>query len=359
MLSYALAIAVATSSLVLFLTAFLMSDIHRKDDFFWSGVGLFYALVLWYCAKNITGSVLLGQAAATALLVSYSWQTLKLRRAIANPEKAAQINNFSVVRTINGWLKRDRPNVKSATPPAETPITPKVTEAEIAIPDAASQDSPQAAPKATEAVDTNISVADTKQNESATIKEPIDQTTSKVRPQAAAPAREAIDNSTSNIKSIDQPTSSQQSEDNSTQDEIVKSAPVTSNTPKVVVRDEPAAKLAADDLESKTASSIKPEAKTESSTTTGDRQQAETVEKEIKPEPEITPTTVEPVKKPSSLDSLETVEVAEVLDATEDSTINLDTDRSNIIEVTTTEINITTEVKTVEQDEEDTDFKEA
>ncbi|MEM7761539.1 MAG: Ycf66 family protein, partial [Cyanobacteria bacterium P01_A01_bin.40] len=54
MLSYALAIAIAISSLGLFLTAFLMSDLHRQDDFLWSGVGLFYALVLWYCAQNIT-----------------------------------------------------------------------------------------------------------------------------------------------------------------------------------------------------------------------------------------------------------------------------------------------------------------
>lgn len=93
MLSYALAIAVAISSLVLFLTAFLMSGIHRKDDFLWGAVGLFYALVLWYCARNITGAVLLGQAAATVLLVSYSWQTIKLRQAmqrvIASPKGLA------------------------------------------------------------------------------------------------------------------------------------------------------------------------------------------------------------------------------------------------------------------------------
>ena len=143
MLSYALAIAVATSSLVLFLTAFLMSDIHRKDDFLWSGVGLIYALVLWYCARNITGAVLLGQAAATALLVSYSWQTLKLRKAIANPDKAAEIDNFSVLQKINGLLKRNKPQVQPATPSVETPVTPKVTEQEIAIPDTSAEDIPQ------------------------------------------------------------------------------------------------------------------------------------------------------------------------------------------------------------------------
>ena len=135
MLSYALAISVALSSLVLFSTAFFMSDIHRKDDFLWSGVGLFYALVLWFCARNITGTVLLGQASASILLVSFCWQTLKLRKAIANPERASEINNFSVLQAVNGLLKRNKSQKKATiTPPvAQTPV--KVTESEISIPD--------------------------------------------------------------------------------------------------------------------------------------------------------------------------------------------------------------------------------
>jgi hypothetical protein len=50
MLAYILAIAVAVSSLALYLAAFFLPEVHRKNDFIWSGVGLFYALVLWVCA---------------------------------------------------------------------------------------------------------------------------------------------------------------------------------------------------------------------------------------------------------------------------------------------------------------------
>ena len=123
MLAHVLAIAVALSSIVLFLTAFSMSDIHKRDDFLWSGVGLFYALVLWFCASRITGSLLLGQVAAVALVISFNWQNLKLRKAvqrghggdhhekmhqdeIANPEEAAETGGFSVTEMISGFFNR-------------------------------------------------------------------------------------------------------------------------------------------------------------------------------------------------------------------------------------------------------------
>lgn len=136
MLAYALAIAVALSSLILFLTAFIFSDIHRQDDFFWSAIGFIYALILWFCATRITGAVLLGQSAAVALLVAYQWQTLKLRKAIAHPEKAAELDNFSVLKAINNLFSR-RPSVK--TPVQPTIEQPKVTEEKIAIPQETSE----------------------------------------------------------------------------------------------------------------------------------------------------------------------------------------------------------------------------
>ena len=149
MLSYALAIAVAISSFGLFLTAFLMSDIHRKDDFLWSAVGLFYALILWFCARNITGAVLLGQASASLLLISFIWQTLKLRKAVANPEQAVAINNFSVLRAVNGLLdrKKKQPQVTSTLDGGDV-----VTESEIAIPQTTSTEvkSPQSDRKTTQ-----------------------------------------------------------------------------------------------------------------------------------------------------------------------------------------------------------------
>lgn len=54
MLAYILALAVGLGSLALYLGAFLVPELHRKNDFIWSGVGLFYALVLWVCAQRIT-----------------------------------------------------------------------------------------------------------------------------------------------------------------------------------------------------------------------------------------------------------------------------------------------------------------
>lgn len=119
MLPYGLAIAVGLSSSILFLTAFFFKDIHRQDDFFWSGVGLFYALVLWFCATSITGAILLGQLAVVALLSAYFWQLLKLRKAIANPEAKESLDSFSVVGFFQNLIKRSpagtTPEVKPET----------------------------------------------------------------------------------------------------------------------------------------------------------------------------------------------------------------------------------------------------
>lgn len=80
MLAYALALAVGLGSFALYLAAFFLPEVHRKHDFIWSGVGLFYALVLWVCAGRITGGLLLGQIASVALLGWFGSQTLDLRR---------------------------------------------------------------------------------------------------------------------------------------------------------------------------------------------------------------------------------------------------------------------------------------
>lgn len=120
MLPYALAIAVGLSSSILFLTAFFFKDIHRPDDFFWSTIGLFYALVLWFCATGIRGAVLLGQLAVVALLTAYIWQTIKLRDAIANPEKQAELDNFSVVEFLKNRLMQSPVLVKPETPESQS-----------------------------------------------------------------------------------------------------------------------------------------------------------------------------------------------------------------------------------------------
>jgi hypothetical protein len=155
MLSYALAIAVGLSSLILFSTAFLMSDIHRQDDFFWSAIGLFYALVLWFCGTSITGGLLLGQTAAVALLLSYNWQTLKLRKAIAHPERAEQLNRFSVLAALNGLFTRG----KSTQTKIDKSVEPTVIE-KITIPETPSTNAQSAPTVKLEAPETKQGVSD-------------------------------------------------------------------------------------------------------------------------------------------------------------------------------------------------------
>jgi len=118
MLTYIIAIAIALSSFTLFGIAFFSPDVHRQDDFLWSGVGLFYALVLWICAERITGAVLLGQTAAAILILSFGWQTLQLRRAPGD----AQSLGFSLL----SWLQSSFGPVTSLATPAVETIKTKI-----------------------------------------------------------------------------------------------------------------------------------------------------------------------------------------------------------------------------------------
>jgi hypothetical protein len=79
MLVYILSLVVAIASLTIYASAFFFPEIHRKDDFIWSGVGLFYALALWVFASRITGGLLLGHVASVSLLLWFGGQTLSLR----------------------------------------------------------------------------------------------------------------------------------------------------------------------------------------------------------------------------------------------------------------------------------------
>ena len=73
MLAYILAFAVGLGSFSIYMAAFFFPEVHRKSDFTWSGVGLFYALILWACAGRITGALLLGQMAGVAMMGWFAW----------------------------------------------------------------------------------------------------------------------------------------------------------------------------------------------------------------------------------------------------------------------------------------------
>jgi hypothetical protein len=79
MLTYVLAVVVVMASLGLYSTTFVIPEVSRKNDLVWSGVGLFYGLVLWVCAGRITGGVLLGQMASVALIGWMGWQMVESR----------------------------------------------------------------------------------------------------------------------------------------------------------------------------------------------------------------------------------------------------------------------------------------
>ncbi|MEH2349923.1 MAG: Ycf66 family protein [Nostoc sp.] len=99
MLAFVLALVVGLGSLAIYIAAFFFPEIHRKNDFIWSGVGLFYALVLWVFAPRITGGLLLGHVASVALLVWFGWQTLSLRRQLTPQVQQTQVPSAETVKT--------------------------------------------------------------------------------------------------------------------------------------------------------------------------------------------------------------------------------------------------------------------
>jgi hypothetical protein len=129
MLSYILAIAVGLGSLSLYLATFFVPQIHRKDDFILSGLGLFYALVLWTCAGRITGGILLGELASVALLSWFVWETICLRGIINKHDEEtviseatkAKIKEISLITLLNKFT-----NVFSKKPLVTTAPTPKI-----------------------------------------------------------------------------------------------------------------------------------------------------------------------------------------------------------------------------------------
>lgn len=129
MLAYILALLVGFSSIGIYLAAFFLPEIHRKSDFYWSGVGLFYALVLWVCAGRITGGVLLGQIAGISLLGWFGWQTLTLRRQLLPVEQQTELPTkeeaAQKAASLIGTLQSKLANL--SVPPSIAQLPQKVT----------------------------------------------------------------------------------------------------------------------------------------------------------------------------------------------------------------------------------------
>ena len=153
MLTFILALVVGLGSLGLYLAAFFYPELHRKGDLVWSGVGLFYALVLWVCAERITGGVLLGQMASVSLIGWLGWQTLVARsmqtpaqqrsttgdlstdlqaglNRVLSPENTAKIKQQFT--TLRDWAqslisKTSQPqnSAEAQTPQVYTPLKPE------------------------------------------------------------------------------------------------------------------------------------------------------------------------------------------------------------------------------------------
>jgi Ycf66 protein N-terminus len=113
MLAYILAVLVGTGSVGLYLSAFFFPEIHRKQDFIWSGFGFFYALVLWIYARQETGGILLGQTTSVALLSWLAWQNLKLRRQLVPVNQQTPLPSTAKIKEKLG--------VKQAVPKQSVP----------------------------------------------------------------------------------------------------------------------------------------------------------------------------------------------------------------------------------------------
>lgn len=120
--SAVLAIVVALASLFLLIISFVAPRLYRAQDLWWSGVGMFYALVLWFCSVQIRGAVLLGTIANVALLGWLGTQVYLSRwSALTDAEKAN--GTLKRLQSLGKQLTRileSRPTLKSEPKPPKT-----------------------------------------------------------------------------------------------------------------------------------------------------------------------------------------------------------------------------------------------
>ncbi|MEM6450957.1 MAG: Ycf66 family protein [Cyanobacteria bacterium P01_D01_bin.105] len=79
-ISHLLAVLVGVGSVSFYMAAFFYPEVNRPRDIVWSGLGLVYAALLWFCAVQVTAAILLAQLIVVVLLGVLGWQTLSIRR---------------------------------------------------------------------------------------------------------------------------------------------------------------------------------------------------------------------------------------------------------------------------------------
>ncbi|MGC1216156.1 MAG: Ycf66 family protein [Phormidesmis sp.] len=123
MFAHGLAILLGLSSFIFYMAAFFYPEVHRRIDFWLSGLGMACAVVLWFCAGQITGLVLLSQLALIVLLGALGWQTLSIRR-----EKTPVYQQTPVVLTpevVGTWAKSKINQLRIAPEANVRPVRPQ------------------------------------------------------------------------------------------------------------------------------------------------------------------------------------------------------------------------------------------
>jgi hypothetical protein len=106
MLHSLLAWTMGLGSLGLFASGFFLPEIRRKNDLIWSGIGLFYALVMAVDSGWLRGGMVIEELASVILIVWFVLQILYHRRLSTSPEKLTPLpNSMETWKTFlkEGW----------------------------------------------------------------------------------------------------------------------------------------------------------------------------------------------------------------------------------------------------------------
>ncbi|MEL6940225.1 MAG: Ycf66 family protein [Cyanobacteria bacterium J06598_1] len=120
MFAHILAVLLGFSSFTFYMAAFFYPEVHRRSDIWVSGLGLIYALVLWFFAGQMTAAVLLSQLLSVTLLSVLGWQVLSIRR-----EKTPVYQQTPVTLTpevVGAWAKNTVNQLRIAPEDSVRPV---------------------------------------------------------------------------------------------------------------------------------------------------------------------------------------------------------------------------------------------